>query len=126
MSYSHLLVGATARPVRLEVRHITPSDLWQALAEGFSDFAAIPSHAIFLCVIYPLLGLWLISLASGYSAVPLAFPLAAVFALIGPFAAVGLYELSRRAKPGSTSASITPSTWCVRRRSAPSSFSAFC
>jgi len=100
MSYSHLLVGATARPVRLEVRHITPSDLWQALAEGFSDFAAIPSHAIFLCVIYPLLGLWLISLASGYSAVPLAFPLAAGFALIGPFAAVGLYELSRRREAG--------------------------
>ena len=100
MSYSHLLVGATARPVRLEVRHITPSDLWQALAEGFSDFAAIPSHAIFLCVIYPLLGLRLISLASGYSAVPLAFPLAAGFALIGPFAAVGLYELSRRREAG--------------------------
>jgi uncharacterized membrane protein len=100
MSYSHLLVGASARPIRLEVRHITPSDLWQALSEGLSDFAAMPSHAIFLCVIYPLLGLWLISLASGYSALPLAFPLAAGFALIGPFAAVGLYELSRRREAG--------------------------
>ena len=100
MSYSHLLVGASARPIHLEVRRVTPGDLWRALAEGVDDFAALPSHAIFLCIIYPLLGLWLISLASGYSALPLAFPLAAGFALIGPFAAVGLYELSRRREAG--------------------------
>jgi uncharacterized membrane protein len=100
MSYSHLLVGASARPIELEIRHITPRDLWQALAEGYDDFAALPSHAIFLCIVYPLLGLWLISLASGYSALPLAFPLAAGFALIGPFAAIGLYELSRRREAG--------------------------
>jgi uncharacterized membrane protein len=65
-----------------------------------NDFAAMPSHAVFLCVIYPLIGLWLISLVSGYSLLPLAFPIAAGFALIGPFAAIGLYELSRRREAG--------------------------
>ena len=100
MAASHLLVGASARPANLAIRHITPADLYQALARGLDDFSAMPSHAVFLCVIYPLLGLCLISLASGSSMLPLAFPLAAGFALIGPFAAIGLYELSRRREAG--------------------------
>jgi uncharacterized membrane protein len=100
MALSHLLVGASAHPVRPTIRRIGPADLFQALALGLDDFAAMPSHAVFLCFIYPLLGLWLISLASGYSMLPLAFPLAAGFALIGPFAAIGLYELSRRRELG--------------------------
>ncbi len=100
MSSSHLLVGASAQPVTIEVKRITPTDVLRALAQGLDDFAAMPSHAIFLCVIYPLIGLWLISLASGYSMLPLAFPIATGFALIGPFAAIGLYELSRRREAG--------------------------
>jgi uncharacterized membrane protein len=100
MSSSHLLIGATGHPVRIDIRRISPTDVLQALAAGLDDFAAMPSHAVFLCVIYPLIGLWLISLASGYSLLPLAFPIAAGFALIGPFAAIGLYELSRRREAG--------------------------
>ncbi len=100
MSSSHVLVGASATPARPVVRYITPTDLLQSLAQGLDDFSAMPSHAVFLCLIYPLLGLGLISLASGYSMLPLAFPIAAGFALIGPLAAIGLYELSRRREAG--------------------------
>jgi uncharacterized membrane protein len=100
MPSSHLLVGASTQPARPAVRRIAPADLLQALARGLDDFSAIPSHAVFLCVIYPLLGLLLISLSLGYSMLPLAFPLAAGFALVGPFAAIGLYELSRRRETG--------------------------
>jgi uncharacterized membrane protein len=100
MASSHILVGNSAYPAGLVIRRITPADLLDALANGVKDFSAMPSHAVFLCVIYPLLGLLLISLASGSSMLPLAFPLAAGFALIGPFAAIGLYELSRRREAG--------------------------
>ena len=100
MTLSHILVGASTSPVRPAIRRITPSDLWQSLRLGLDDFSAMPSYAIFLCAIYPLLGIFLIEMTLGHSLLPLAFPLAAGFALIGPFAAIGLYELSRRREAG--------------------------
>ena len=88
---------AAAAPV---VRTIGLSDLHRALRLGWEDFKAVPSHAIILCVIYPVLGLVLARTVLGYSVLPLLFPLAAGFALLGPFAALGLYELSRRRERG--------------------------
>src|SRR5579863_3690440 len=82
------------------IRKISLSDLHRALRLGWEDFKAIPSHAIILCVIYPVLGLALARTVLGYSVLPLLFPLAAGFALLGPFAALGLYELSRRRELG--------------------------
>ena len=82
------------------VRKIGLSDLSDALRLGWEDFKAVPTHAIVLCVIYPVLGLVLFRLVVGYSVLPLLFPLAAGFALLGPFAAIGLYELSRRRERG--------------------------
>ena len=100
MATAHVLVGVgteTASPV---VNRIAPADLLQALRSGLDDFSAMPSHAVFLCIIYPLVGLMLASLTLGYSMLPLLFPLAAGFALLGPIAAIGLYELSRRREAG--------------------------
>jgi len=88
---------AAAAPV---IRTISLADLQDALRLGWEDFKAVPSHAIILCVIYPVLGLVLARLALGYSVLPLLFPLAAGFALLGPFAALGLYEMSRRRERG--------------------------
>src|SRR5580704_13222569 len=100
MAYSHMLVGASAGPQNLVIRRVAPSDLFDALARGIDDFVAMPSHAVFLCVIYPLLGIALIGMTLGNSMLPLAFPIAAGFALVGPLAAIGLYELSRRREAG--------------------------
>ena len=105
MSYSHILTGASTTASRPVVRRIAPSDLFDALARGVDDFMAMPSHAVFLCVIYPLLGLVMIGAAVGGTMLPLAFPIAAGFALIGPLAAIGLYELSRRREAGLDSSS---------------------
>ena len=87
--------------------HNSPNrECWRAPAQcdalhlGWHDFKAVPSHATILCVIYPVLGIVLFRLVLGYSVLPLLFPLAAGFALIGPFAGLGLYELSRRREQG--------------------------
>jgi uncharacterized membrane protein len=82
------------------VRSITLADLRDALARGLDDFAAFRSDVAFLCVIYPLAGLVLARLVFGYEFLPLLFPLASGFALIGPVAAVGLYQMSRRREAG--------------------------
>jgi len=92
-----LAQDAPAAPI---IRTIELSDLNEALRLGWEDFKAVPSHAIILCVIYPVLGLMLARTVLGYSVLPLLFPLAAGFALLGPFAALGLYELSRRRECG--------------------------
>jgi len=89
--------GMATPPV---IRSIGLSDLRDALRLGWEDFKAVPSHAVILCVIYPVLGIVLFRMVLGYSVLPLLFPLAAGFALLGPFAALGLYELSRRRERG--------------------------
>ena len=99
------LSPATGAPIapatrNFVVRNLTTADLQEALRRGWEDFKAVPSHAIILVVIYPILGLALARISLGYSILPLLFPLAAGFALIGPFAAIGLYELSRRREQG--------------------------
>ncbi len=94
-----------ARPITVvpAVRRIGIADLRAAIAQGIDDFAANRTDVFFLCVIYPLLGLLLARLASGYDLLPLIFPLASGFALIGPLAAVGLNEMSRRREQGDPS-----------------------
>jgi uncharacterized membrane protein len=79
---------------------ITPRDLLDVLAKGMDDFRAMPTHVIFLSLIYPVAGLAIARWTFGYDIVPLLYPLIAGFALIGPFAAIGLYELSRRRELG--------------------------
>src|SRR5688572_28739417 len=98
MAQAHLVMGAAeAHP---KVRTIGLADLRDALARGLDDFLAMPSHAVFLCLIDPVVGFALARLLLGYNVLPLLFPLAAGFALIGPFAAIGLYEMSRRRELG--------------------------
>jgi uncharacterized membrane protein len=81
------------------VRRIGVADLRDALARGWDDFQANRTDVVFLCVTYPIIGLILSRAVSG-GLLPLLFPLASGFALVGPLAGVGLNEMSRRRERG--------------------------
>ncbi|GJD53396.1 hypothetical protein OPKNFCMD_6171 [Methylobacterium crusticola] len=88
---------AAARPA---VRPIGIPDLKAALSRGVDDFLAMPTHVLFVVLIYPIAGVIIAAVTFDQNLVPILFPLASGFALIGPFAAIGLYELSRRREWG--------------------------
>jgi uncharacterized membrane protein len=101
MANFHVIAGPDATvPAQPAVRRIGIEDLRYALSKGFEDFMAMPTHLAFLGLIYPLFGIGLGALTFSSNALPLLFPLVSGFALIGPVAAVGLYELSRRRELG--------------------------
>ena len=94
-------IGATGQPRTLPgVREITARDLIEVLAKGWGDFWAMPTHAIFLILIYPIAGLVIAGWAFKYEILTLLYPMVTGFALVGPFAEIGLYELSRRREQG--------------------------
>lgn len=96
-----LLGSAEARNAPLPtVRQIDFADLREALAKGIDDFGAYRSDVMFLVLVYPVIGLLLAWLTVGNNALPMVFPLASGFALIGPLAGLGLYEMSRRRELG--------------------------
>jgi uncharacterized membrane protein len=89
-------------PIR--IAPIGTSDLRAALRAGLDDFVACRTDVIFLCVFYPVVGLVLAWALSGHGLLPLLFPLASGFALVGPVAGLGLYAMSRNRETGGTMA----------------------
>lgn len=96
MAQLHVIAGAGDTPEFPTVREISPRDLQDVLSRGFDDFWAMPSHVVFVSLIYPVIGLIAAGLTFGYNVLPLLYPLASGFALVGPLAGIFLYELSRR------------------------------
>jgi uncharacterized membrane protein len=96
----HVYFGPETLAQSPKVRPIGPRDCFAALAEGFDDFFAIPTYPVFVGLFYAVAGIAIVAMSSFTSALQLVFPLAAGFALIGPFVAIGLYEMSRRRERG--------------------------
>ena len=87
------------------IRRISPVDLRVALLLGWDDFRAIPSQLFFLCIIYPVVAVVFWKFTAGHGLLPLFYPMISGFALVGPIAAIGLYEISMRREHGQ------PATW---------------
>ena len=100
MAYFPTYVGQAAAAMVPVIRRIEVNAIRETLEKGVSDFWAMRSHAAFLALVYPLCGMVLAYAPSYQNALQLLFPLASGFALVGPFVAVGLYEMSRRRELG--------------------------
>lgn len=96
-------IGDTGKGVP-EVRAIGYGDIRAALRAGLDDFLHFRSDVIAACLLYPVIGLALIGLAFQRGVLPLVFPILSGFAIVGPVAALGLYELSRRRERGQPAA----------------------
>ena len=100
MKTKRLIAVADDSRVYSDIRKIDPADLKDALLKGLEDFKEKPTHLVILAIIYPLAMLVAVNVAAGYELLPLVFPLVSGFALIGPVAAVGLYDMSRQREEG--------------------------
>ncbi|MEO0999705.1 MAG: DUF2189 domain-containing protein [Pseudomonadota bacterium] len=83
-----------------EIASVTWEDLKGALAAGWADFRAAPSFGLFFGGIYALGGIIIYLQLLVWDQTWMIFPLAVGFPLVGPFVAVGLYEVSRRRMKG--------------------------
>jgi uncharacterized membrane protein len=96
MAGFHILAGASETLEKPEIRRISVSDIFDVLRKGTDDFWDKPSHYMFGALVYPVISALLIVWMAGGNALQLLFPLVTGFALLGPLAAIGLYEISRR------------------------------
>ncbi|MFZ4688439.1 MAG: DUF2189 domain-containing protein [Polymorphobacter sp.] len=81
-------------------RDLAVADLRAAVVAGWRDFAAFSAFGLFFAAIYVVAGLFLYFVLFARGNYVWLVPLAAGFPLLAPFAAVGLYEVSRRREAG--------------------------
>lgn len=90
-------ISGNADPI---VARIGAADIVEALGKGLRDFQALPLYGLAIGALYAGGGIVVVLCATLLGMSYLAYPLAAGFALIGPFAAAGLYEVSRQRELG--------------------------
>ncbi len=84
------------QPGRPVVNKVTAYDITASLKAGFSDFLARPIMSGFFGLFYALFGILFVWCLFGIGEIWMVIPAAIAFPLVAPFAAAGLYEMSRR------------------------------
>lgn len=104
---------------RPEIAEVTFHELWSALKAGLWDFRTAPGYGLFFSAFYVIAGILLTLISAGTFVWTLALALG--FPLIAPFAAVGLYEVSRRIEADEplVQREILGVVWRERRRQLP-------
>ena len=99
MSDSDRPIAEQPKPMP-EVRTVTFDDITAALKAGMADFMRAPLFGIFFGGVYVAGGLFILASLTLFDMPWMIIPVAIGFPLIGPFIAVGLYEVSRRLAAG--------------------------
>ncbi|MEM8538514.1 MAG: DUF2189 domain-containing protein, partial [Pseudomonadota bacterium] len=94
------MVDASVPMTAPDVRQISRADVTSALRAGLADFQKAPMLSLAFGAVFSVAGIGLALLLLQFGVGYWLLPLAAGFPLIGPFAAVGLYEISRRLEAG--------------------------
>jgi uncharacterized membrane protein len=102
-----------------EVGRITLRELWVCLKAGADDFRRAPLFGLFFSAVYVLGGFAMLWLGAGH--VPWTLATSLGFPLYAPFAAVGLYEVSRRLEAGQPLdwGGVLGVVWAERGRQVP-------
>jgi uncharacterized membrane protein len=100
------------------VNALTAADIRAALMEGLSDFARAPAFGMFFGGVFALGGMAIVLALTAWDVPWMIYPFAIGFPLVGPFAAVGLYEVSRRLEAGRAVvwSQVLSVVWAQRRR----------
>lgn len=101
-----------------EVRTLTVADIRLSLAQGAADFARSSGIGLAIALVFVMIGLAVSTSLLVLHAPWLIYPFAIGFPLIGPFAAVGFYEVSRQMESGRkpTLGEVLKVIWAQRRR----------
>ncbi len=83
-----------------KVNKVTPDDITASLKAGFSDFLARPVMSGFFGLFYAVFGILFVWTLVWLGKIWMIIPAVVGFPLVAPFAAAGLYEMSRRMQRG--------------------------
>ncbi len=116
MASADTMSGGAARP-EIQILHL--GDIGAVLRAGLADFRRAPQFGLFFSAVYVLGGFFMLWLGAGHVSWTLATSLG--FPLLAPFAAAGLYEVSRRMEKGQPLewGGVLGIVWAERTRQLP-------